>query len=119
MFGNAIEEVGATPSSNRAVPRAAGAVLLYTGPVPIGASQAARAYDTLSSLTGRTLSFVYASTVKASAPTLCLLLTGYDYESSLGSFVELLTDLYDVEYEQPTVNLEAPLPLQLYQLERP
>ena len=118
-LSTAILETVRTPSSNLSLSRAQGAVLLYTGPVPIGASQAARAYDTLSSLTGRTLSFVYASTVKASAPTLCLLLTGYDYESSLGSFVELLTDLYDVEYEQPTGNLEVPLPLQLYQLERP
>jgi len=118
-LGTAIVETLRTPSSNLPLSRAQGAVLLYTGPIPIGPSQAARAYDVLSSITGRKLSFVYRSTVKASPPTLCLLLTGYDYGSSLGSFVELLTDLYDVEYEQSTGGLDAPLPLQLYQLERP
>jgi cell division GTPase FtsZ len=118
-LSTAIVEALRTPSSNLPLSKAQGAVLLYTGPVPIGPSQAARAYDTLSSLTGRSLSFVYGSTVKTASPTLCLLLTGYDYGSSLGSFVELLTDLYDVEYEQPTGGLDAPIPLQLYQLERP
>lgn len=118
-LSTAIVQTLRTPSSNLPLSRAQGAVLLYNGPVPIGASQAARAYDALSSLTGRKLSFVYGCTLTASAPTLCLLLTGFDYSSSLGSFVELLTDLYDVEYEQPTGNLDAPLPLHLYQLEKP
>ncbi|HZD13376.1 MAG TPA: hypothetical protein VE177_07660, partial [Candidatus Binatus sp.] len=107
-----------TPSSNLPLAKAQGAVLVSTGPRPFGASQVAQAYDTLYSLTGRRLSFAHGSVVSATEPRLCLLLTGYDYSSSIGSFVDLLTELYDVELGQPAGNLDKPLRLPIYQLER-
>ncbi len=105
-----------SPSSELPLSRARGAVLLHTGPVSLGPGQANHIYETVSSLVGHEISFAYGSVVSTDSQ-LCLLLTGYHYDSSIGGFVELLTDLYDVEYGQREGRLVSPLWLPLYQLE--
>jgi len=105
-----------SPSSDLPLSRAQGAVLLHTGPVSLGQGQANHIYETVSSLVGHEISFAYGSVVSQDSQV-CLLLTGYQYDSSIGGFVELLTDLYDVEYGQNADRLDHHVWLPLYQLE--
>ncbi len=116
-LSSALIESLRNPSSNLPLSRAQGAVLLHTGPFPIRQDQAEHLSETVSSLAGHDLRFAYGSVSSSSNPTMCLLLTGYDYNSSIGGLVELLTDLYDLEYGQSTAGLDSPLRLPLYQLE--
>ena len=118
-ISTALIESVRTPSSNLPLSNAQGAVLLHAGPVQLGPGQAAQMHEMISSLAGHKLSFAYGSVASSSDPILCTLLTGYDYRSSIVGFVELLTDLYDLEYGEPSTQLQYPIEIPLYQLERP
>ena len=87
-----------TPSANLPLSRAKGAVLVFRGPGRLSSGDAVRAYETLVSLAGHDLDFVHASIAADSETSLLLFLSGYSYGNALGSFVDLIEDLYDLEY---------------------
>ena len=114
---SAVIEALRTPSSNLPLSQAKGAIMLYRGSQSLGADKAQLAYETISSLLGKQVEFHYVSMKSAADPTLSLILTGYTYGVALGAFVELIQDLYDMEYGLDPVSSTIAMPLSLYQME--
>ncbi len=106
------------PSAKFPISKTQGAVLVYRGPQHLTRSNAARAYDTIASLVGHDVDFLYGSVRDETSHTVCVLLTGYDYGTAVRSFVDFIEDLYDIEYG--AVNQESPVPLHvpLFQMEQ-
>ena len=116
---SAVIEALRTPSASLPVSKARGAVLLYRGVEPLSTGQAARAYEAVSSLIGHDVEVVHVSTVSAASSSLSIFLTGYSYDMVLGAFVEMIEDLYDMEYGTDSGPAELGLPVRLYQMEGP
>jgi len=106
-----------TPSASLTASKARGAVLLYRGVEPLSSGQVARAYEAVSSLVGHDVEFVHVSTISAASSSLSVFLTGYSYDMVLGAFVEMIEDLYDMEYGTDSGPAELGLPVRLYQME--
>ncbi len=106
-----------TPSANLPLSKAKGAVLLFRGPEPLSIVQAARAYDTISSLIGHDVRFVQESTKRSSQPSMSIFLSGYTYDMTLGAFVDFIEDLYDIEYRIGPPETRIGLSIPLYQME--
>ena len=114
---SAVIDAFRTPSSNLPLSQAKGVVMLYRGSQSIGADKAQLAYETICSLVGKQVEFRYVNAKSSARPTLSLFLTGYSYGVALGAFVDLIQNLYDMEYELDPVSSCIGLPLQLYQME--
>ena len=106
-----------TPSANLPLSKAKGAVLLFRGPEPLSIVQAARAYDTISSLVGHDVRFVQESIRRTSQPSMSIFLSGYSYDMTLGAFVDFIEDLYDIEYRMGPLETRVGLSIPLYQME--
>ncbi|HEX4921988.1 MAG TPA: hypothetical protein VFV92_14765, partial [Candidatus Bathyarchaeia archaeon] len=106
-----------TPSANLPLTRAEGVVMVYRGPKSLGAEKAQLAYETVCSLLGKQVEFRSVNASSNSPPTLSLFLTGYSYGVALGAFVDLIQDLYDMEYGLDPITPGIKLPLGLYQME--
>jgi cell division protein FtsZ len=107
------------PSANLPLTKAKGAVMLFRGVEPLSAGEATHAYEAVSSLVGHEVEFVHVSTRSAATSSLAVFLTGYSYGMALGAFVDLIEDLYDMEYGIESGPAEIGLPLRLYQMEGP
>ena len=106
-----------TPSANLPLSKAKGAVLLFRGPEPLSTVQSARAYDTIISLVGHDVRFVQESIRRASQPSVSIFLSGYNYDMTLGAFVDFIEDLYDIEYRMGPPETRVGLSIPLYQME--
>jgi len=106
-----------SPSASLPVTSAEGVVIIYRGAQSLGAERAQRAYETVCSLLGKQVEFRAVNATSNGQATLSIFLTGYSYGTALGSFVDLIQDLYDMEYGLDCNSSEIPLPLGLYQME--
>jgi cell division GTPase FtsZ len=106
-----------TPSSNLPLSQTKGVVMLYRGPQSLSADRAQLAYETVCSLVGKQVEFRYVNSKTNAKPTLSLFLTGYSYGVALEAFVDLIQDLYDMEYGLNPASSSLGLPLRLYQME--
>ncbi len=106
-----------SPSAKLPLAKTRGSILLHRGPSAMGSGQAAQAYETLVSLIGHPVEFLCGSVQHDSEPMICLLLTGYDYGTAVHAFVDLIEDLYDLEYGQPSPGAMAGLQIPLFQME--
>lgn len=106
-----------TPSAALPITKAKGAVMLHRGPKPLNAVQAAHAYEAIASLAGHDVEFVQASAMSPVVSSVSIFLTGYSYGMTLGTFVDLIDDLYDMEYGLESGSAEIGLPTRLYQME--
>ncbi len=114
---SAIIDALGTPSANLALSKAKGAVVLLRGLEPLSAGQAAQVYEAVASLVGHDIEFVQVSTGSASSPSVLVFLSGYSYGMALGALVDLIEDLYDIEYGVAQGPAEIGLPVPLYQME--
>jgi cell division protein FtsZ len=106
-----------TPSARLPLSKAKGAVLLYHGRESLSGGQALHAYEAVSSLVGHDVEFVQLSTRSATVPGVSVFLTGYSYSMAIRTFVDLIEDLYDMEYGEGSEAGEIGLPVRLYQME--
>jgi hypothetical protein len=113
----AIIEALQKPSARLPISEAKGAVLLYHGLEPLGGGQALRAYEAVSSLVGHDVEFVQLSARSTTVPGVSVFLTGYSYSMAIRTFVDLIEDLYDMEYGESSAAGEIGLPVRLYQME--
>jgi cell division protein FtsZ len=113
----AIIEALQTPSARLPLSKARGAVLLYHGLEPLSGGQALHAYEAVSSLVGHDVEFVQLSTRSTMVPGVSVFLTGYSYSMAIRTFVDLIEDLYDMEYGERSETGEIGLPVRLYQME--
>jgi cell division protein FtsZ len=113
----ALIEALRTPSSNLPLSQAKGVIMLYRGGQSLGADKVQIAYETICSLVGKRVEFRHLNAKSAAPPTLSLFLTGYSYGVALGAFVDLIQDLYNMEYGLDGVSSGIGLPLPLYQME--
>lgn len=116
-FQSAVVDALRTPSSNLPLSLAKGAVMLYRGAESLGTDKAQVAYETICSLVGKRVEFCYVNAKSNTRPTLALFLTGYTYGVALGAFVDLIQDLYDMEYGSDPNSSSIGLPLLLSQME--
>ena len=114
---SAVIDALGTPSARLPLSGARGAVVVFRGPEPLGTGLSARAYETIAYLAGHDLEFVQVNLQSPTPPSVSIFLTGYSYGTALGGFVDLIQDLYDVEYGQESSSAEIGLPIQLYQME--
>ncbi len=114
---SAVIDALGTPSANLPVSKARGAVLIYRGLEPLNSGQSALAYETVASLVGHDIEFTRVNIKTNSDPTLLVLLSGYSYGNCLGAFVDLIEDLYDMEYGIEPSSAEIGIPTWLYQME--
>lgn len=105
------------PSANLPVSKAKGAIMVFRGPGKLSTGDAVRAYETLVSFAGHDVDFVHASIASDSDASLLLFLSGYSYGNALGAFVDLIEDLYDLEYGVDCGQLALGIPVGLYQME--
>jgi cell division protein FtsZ len=105
------------PSANLPLSKAMGAVLIFRGTEPMNAGETALAYEAVASLIGHDVEFAQISVRSAADPLLLVLLSGYSYGACLGAFVDLIEDLYDMEYGIERGCSEIGLPSRLYQME--
>lgn len=117
MIQSAVFEALKSPSARLPLSNTRGAVLLYRGPDAIGNGHAVQAYETLVSLAGHEVDFIYGSVQRDSDPRICLLLTGYDYATAVRTFVEFI-ELYDIEYGQTNPGSLVRLQVPLFQMEQ-
>lgn len=106
-----------TPSANLPLKKAKGAILLYRGPEALSTVQVAHAYETIASLVGHDVKFVQGSIEQPSQPTLSIFLSGYTYDMSLGTFVDFIEDLYDIEFGLEPSGTRIGFRIPLYQME--
>ena len=83
----------------------------------MSSGQVARAYEAVSSLVAHDVEFVHVSTISAASSSLSVFLSGYSYDMVLRAFVEMIEDLYDMEYGLDSGPAELGLPVRLYQME--
>ncbi len=107
-----------TPSAKMALARAKGAVLIYSGSSEITTTQAAKAYETIVSLIGHDVTFVYGSITKQAESRVSIFLSGFTYDAILGAFVDFIEDLYDLEYGQESSEASIPLRIPLFEMEQ-
>jgi cell division protein FtsZ len=105
------------PSANLPLSWAKGAFVVYRGLEPLNAGQTALAYQAVASLVGHDLEFGQASIKSDDDPLLLVLLSGYSYGTCLGAFVDLIQDIYDMEYGIEPGSAQIGLPSRLYQME--
>ncbi len=117
MIQSAVVNALRTPSANLPLSKAKGAVLLFRGPDGLSNVQAAHAYDTITSLVGHDVRFVQENIQSKSQPSLSIFLSGYSYDMTLGSFVDFIEDLYDVEYRTGSAETHIGFSIPLYQME--
>ena len=79
--------------------------------------QVAHAYETIASLVGHDVKFVQGSIEQPSQPTLSIFLSGYTYDMSLGTFVDFIEDLYDIEFGLEPSGTRIGFRIPLYQME--
>jgi cell division protein FtsZ len=106
-----------TPSANLPLTKAKGAAVIYRGVEPLSAGQTALAYEAIASLVGHDVEFAQLSIRSDADPLLLVLLSGYSYGTCLGAFVDLIEDVYDMEYGVELGSSEITLPSRLYQME--
>lgn len=116
-FQSAVIEALRTPSSNLPLSLAKGVIMLYRGPQALSANKAQLAYETVCSLVGKQVEFRYVNAKSNAGPTLALFLTGYSYGAALGAFVDLIQNLYDMEYGSDPNSSSIGLQLLLSQME--
>ena len=114
---SAVIEALQTPSANLPLSRTNGAILLFRGPEPLSSGDAVHAYETVVSFVGHDVEFVQLATRSTSSPSLSVFLTGYSYDTALGTFVDFIEGLYDMEYGIESHSSEVGLPVPLYQME--
>jgi cell division protein FtsZ len=108
-----------TPSASLPLSQSKGAVVLYQGRERLSTGQIALAYEAVSSLIGHDVEFAHANVRSDTDPLLLVLLSGYSYGTCLGAFVDLIVDLYDMEYGLASGSSVIGLPSRLYQMEGP
>ena len=106
-----------TPSANLPLSKAMGAIMVFRGPGKLSRGDAVRAYETLVSIAGHDVDFVHASIASDSDTSILLFLSGYSYGNALGAFVDLIEELYDLEYGVDSGQLALGVPVGLYQME--
>lgn len=106
------------PSARFPISKTRGGFLIYRGPSNVSDGYAAQAYRTLTSLAGHDVEFSYGSVQSGSDPSVCLLLTGYDYATAVRAFADLIEDLYDIEYGEPAPDSLVRLQIPLFQMEQ-
>jgi hypothetical protein len=94
------------------------AVLVYSGPSEITTTQALKAYETIVSLVGHKVRFVYSSITSETETRVSIFLSGYTYEIALGSFVDFIEDLYDLEYGQDSSSSPIGFHVPLFEMEQ-
>ena len=104
------------PSANLPLTKARGAILLYRGPGAMSTLQAAQAYETIAAIVGHEVRFVQGYIGGISERCISIFLSGYDYDSTLGGFVDFIEDLYDLEYGQE-LSSTTPVRIPLFQME--
>ena len=105
------------PSANLPLSKAKGAVVVYRGAEKLNQGQTALAYEAVSTLVGHDVEFAHVSMRSDGEPLLMVLLSGYSYGTCLGAFVDLIEDVYDMEFGMPTDSREVYLSTRLYQME--
>lgn len=106
------------PSARFPIDKTRGGFLIYKGSREVSDGYAAQAYETLASLAGHDIEFSYGSVESASDPSVCLLLTGYEYGTAVRAFVEFIEDLYDIEYGQTRKESLVRVQMPLFQMEQ-
>lgn len=106
------------PSAGLPLKDVKGAILLSNGSKRLESGEAALAYETIASLVGEDIKFLYGNVSSAADPTLCLFLTGYDYDLAIRSLVDFV-ELYDADYEEPLTRGTFGFEVPLFQMERP
>ncbi len=82
----------------------------------MGDGEAQQAYEALASLIGKDIAFLHTS-IRSSSQSISLLLTGYDYGTTVRAFINFIEDLYDTEYGQGADDSLSGLPMPLFQME--
>ncbi len=106
------------PSAGLPLKEVKGAILLSNGSKQLENGEAALAYETIASLVGENIRFLHGSVRSAQDPTLCVFLTGYDYDLAIRSLVDFV-ELYDADYEEPLARGTFGLEVPLFQMETP
>ena len=106
------------PSARFPIDKTRGGFLIYRGPREVSDGYAAQAYEALASLAGHDIDFSYGSIRTVSEPSICLLLTGYEYGTAVQAFVEFIEDLYDIEYGQTGGESLVRVQMPLFQMEQ-
>jgi cell division protein FtsZ len=114
---SAVIEALEKPSANLPLSKAKGAAIVFRGAEPLNAGQTALAYEAIGSLVGHDVEFAQMSIRSDTDPLLLVLLSGYSYGTCLGALVDLIEDLYDMEYGIESGSSELGLPSRLYQME--
>lgn len=118
MVQSAVIDALRTPSANLPITKAKGAVMIFRGSERLSVGEAALAYDAIVSLLGHDVEFIQVSSKSQAPPRVAILLTGYTYGSALDASVDLIQDLYDMEYGSQSGSAEVELPTRLYQMEK-
>ena len=106
-----------SPSANLPLSETRGAVLVYKGPTPLTTTQATKAYETIASMVGHNIRFVFGGITRPVEPTVSIFLSGYSYDNALGSFVDFIENMYDLEYGQDRSALGMRLEIPLFEME--
>ena len=106
------------PSASLPLKDVKGAILLSNGSRRVENGEAALAYETIASLVGENIEFIHGNVRSASEPTMCLFLTGYDYNLAIRSLVDFV-ELYDAEAGEPSTVGKLRLEVPLFQMEVP
>ena len=114
---SAVIEALRTPSSNLPLSQAKGVVMLHRGVQSLSQEKAQLAYEAICSMLGKEVEFRFVNVRSNAEPTVALFLTGYSYGVALAAFVDLIQDLYDMEYGLDPGSSGMALPLLLYQME--
>ena len=114
---SAVSEALTTPSANIPLSRAKGAVLLFRGLEPLSTGQAAQAYEAIASLIGHDVDFVHVSTKAQAQSSLSIFLSGYTYDTALGTVDDMIEDLYDMEYGIDSGLTRVRVRVPLYEME--
>ncbi len=104
------------PSASLPLKGVKGAILLSNGSKHLE-NEATLAYETIASLVGEDIRFLHGSVRSTSDPTLCLFLTGYDYDLAIRSLVDFV-ELYDADYGETSAEGTFDLGVPLFQMER-
>jgi cell division protein FtsZ len=114
---SAVMDALRTPSASLPLSQSKGAVLLYRGSERLSTGQTALAYEAVVSLVGHSVEFANVNVRSDTDPLILILLSGYSYGNCLGAFVDLIEDLYDMEYGLESASSVIGLPSRLYQME--
>ncbi|HZY95367.1 MAG TPA: hypothetical protein VFE98_11025 [Candidatus Bathyarchaeia archaeon] len=106
-----------SPSAKMPLNQTRGAVLVYTGPTPLTTTQAAKAYETIVSMVGHNVRFVFGGITRPSEPRVSIFLSGYSYDNALVAFVDFIENIYDLEYGQDRSTLAIRLEIPLFEME--